>query len=114
MVFSLSEETHLSRLQERAQPLVKKIKFVAHLCHVSPDCDNFKDTSGLLFNTKATYIRDTDCSQHASIIGKHPQEMFRGLNLLSELINQIIVTKDRACLLMLVSIFRNSCAPFFR
>ncbi|XP_071534199.1 gamma-tubulin complex component 6 isoform X3 [Panulirus ornatus] len=113
MVFSLSGETHLSKLQQKAQPLVKKIRFVAHLCNVTPNCDKVKETSGPIFNTKATYIQEPDCSQHTSLIGGH-QEMFRGLNLLGELLNQIIVTKDRACLLLLVSIFKNSCAPFFR
>ncbi|XP_042215461.1 gamma-tubulin complex component 6-like isoform X2 [Homarus americanus] len=113
-VFSFSGETHLPKFQERARHLLKKIRFVAHLCHISLNCYKVGDTPGLTSNKKATDLNNSTRPQHTLGVGEPHQEMLRGLNLLGELLNQIIVTKDQACLLLLVSIFKNSCAPFFQ
>nr|XP_045604583.1 gamma-tubulin complex component 6-like isoform X2 [Procambarus clarkii] len=114
MVFTLSGETHLSRLQERAQHLLKKIKFVAHLFQITSNCYKNGNTPRLLPDSTAVNIGISHRLQHTSVNEECHQEMLRGLNLLSELLNQVILTKDRACLLLLISIFRNSCAPFLR
>lgn len=115
MVFSLSGETHLPRLQERAQHLLKKIKFVAHLFHISSNCyKNYTTTRRLVPDNKTTDTETGHGLQHTSVVTEGHQEMLRGLSLLGELLNQVILTKDQACLLLLMSVFKNACAPFFR
>ncbi|KAK4323217.1 hypothetical protein Pmani_006068 [Petrolisthes manimaculis] len=99
-VFSLGGEEHLARLQQRAQPLLRKVKFVAHLCKFT-EVNSTKQPRGNEENQGEDRLR-----------GK--QDIPRGLTLLGELLNQIMVTKDREYLLILVSIFKNSCIPFFR
>ncbi|XP_063885450.1 gamma-tubulin complex component 6-like isoform X3 [Scylla paramamosain] len=104
MVLSLGDETLLSALQDKAQPLVKKIKFIASVCKVS------------LSNKKAKLPVApgiTNRKQQGNVEESHAA-LPRGLCLLGELLNRMTTTNDRDCLLLLISIFRSSCIPFFR
>ena len=104
MVLSLGEETLLSALQDKAQPLVKKIKFVASVCKV-PLCNDkakLRGAPGLNHKGQQGNVDDSNAG------------LPRGLCLLGELRNRMTTTNDRDCLLLLISIFRSSCIPFFR
>ncbi|KAG0728094.1 Gamma-tubulin complex component 6 [Chionoecetes opilio] len=89
MVLSLWEETLLLALQHKAQPLLNKIKYIASLCKIT--------TAGV-----------TNVRQDQGYTG-----LPRGLGLLGALLDAMVTTKDRDCLLLLVSIFKRSCIPFF-
>lgn len=99
-VFSLGGEEHLARLQQKAQPLLRKVKFVAHLCKLTP-------------TNSSEGPRSNERNQREDRL-RGKQRIPRGLALLGELLNQMMVTKDREYMLILVSVFKNSCIPFFR
>ncbi|MPC29295.1 Gamma-tubulin complex component 6 [Portunus trituberculatus] len=104
MVLSLGDETLLSALQDKAQPLVKKIKFVASVCKVSLSNNKVKLPAAPGINDK---------KQQGSV-DESCAGLPRGLCLLGELLHRITTTTDRDCLLLLISIFRSACIPFFR
>lgn len=109
-MFALTEDSHLSKLIQQAQPLVKKIRFVAHLCNITSICKTGEVSSGSSSDSKEIKLYTTNNSLNTG----ENQEAMKGLTLLGKLLNQIIVTKERDCLLLLVYIFKNSCKPFFR
>lgn len=108
MVLSLGNETLLSALQYKAQPLVKKIKFIASLCKVSTNSKKAKQTANPL--SVGSGISN---KRQLGSVEESPVGLPRGLRLLGELLNCMITTKDRDCLLLLISIFKSSCIPFF-
>ncbi|XP_037788824.1 LOW QUALITY PROTEIN: gamma-tubulin complex component 6-like [Penaeus monodon] len=121
MVLSLVGGKHLLQLQQKAQNLVKKVKFVAELCHISSVSEIIK-TSGMRTRTNGKVVgpecSNTSLKSHDSpsvsqiqiSTGKLP----RGLSLIGELHSRLMVTKDRECSLLLVSILKATCVPFFR
>lgn len=122
MVLSLVGGKHLLQLQQKAQNLVKKVKFVAELCHISPVSEIIQNSSmrtrtngkGAGPESSAnTSLKSHDSSSVSQIqisTGKLP----RGLSLIGELHSRLMVTKDRECSLLLVSILKATCVPFFR
>ncbi|XP_042892741.1 uncharacterized protein LOC122266881, partial [Penaeus japonicus] len=122
MVLSLVSEKHLLQLQQKAQNLVKKVRFVAQLCHIAPMSEIIIN-SGMQTKTNGKVSRPESSantplksqnlgsgSQIQTSTGKLP----RGLSLIGELHSRLMVTKDRECSLLLVSILRATCVPFFR
>lgn len=121
-VLSLGDETLLSGLLDKAQPLVKKIKFIASLCKITT-CSKkakesqkiSKDTTGIKNFKEATDISlGISNKRQLGKIEEGPACLPRGLCLLGDLLNSITTTKDRDCLLLLISIFKSSCMPFLR
>lgn len=121
-VLSLGDETLLSTLLNKAQPLVKKIKFIASLCKITTvskkdkgSQNTSRDTPGINTTKEA---RDTSLGisdkRQPGRVEEGPASLPRGLCLLGDLLNSITTTKDRDCLLLLISIFKSSCMPFIR
>lgn len=104
MVISLGDETLLSALQDKAQPLVKKIKFIASVCKVS-----LSDKKA-----KLPVVPGISSKRQQGSVDESHAGLPKGLCLLGELLNRMTTTNDRDCLLLLISIFKSSCIPFFR
>ncbi|XP_050715937.1 gamma-tubulin complex component 6-like isoform X10 [Eriocheir sinensis] len=121
-VLNLGDETLLSGLLDKAQPLVKKIKFVASLCKITTNSKRTKESQNVSRDTAGiNRIKETtDISlgisnkRQLGKVEEGPACLPRGLCLLGDLLNSITTTKDRDCLLLLISIFKSSCMPFFR
>ncbi|XP_047498334.1 gamma-tubulin complex component 6-like isoform X2 [Penaeus chinensis] len=122
MVLSLVGGKHLLQLQQKAQNLVKKVKFVAEICHISPVSEIIK-TSGMRTRTSGKVVgpessANTSLKSHnsssVSQVQISTEKLPRGLSLIGELHSRLMVTKDRECSLLLVSILKATCVPFFR
>lgn len=121
-VLNLGDETLLSGLLDKAQPLVKKIKFIASLCKITTNSKKAKESQNISRDTAGiNRVKETtDISlgisnkRQLGKVEEGPACLPRGLCLLGDLLNSITTTKDRDCLLLLISIFKSSCMPFFR
>ena len=112
----------LLHLLQKVESLVRRVKFVSSICCVSQEYESFSDdTMESSCTHEASQMAEqeeqsqlTDLSLTRSQCNKPYGGVSLGLNLLGDLNNLIMMTKDREYLLLLVYVMKVTCMPFFR
>ncbi|KAK7075355.1 hypothetical protein SK128_019340, partial [Halocaridina rubra] len=104
-VLLLSGERYLLQLLQRVKKLVRRIKFVSSVCHVTLEPKILKSGGTLTCENQSQSCTETAPSTGIS-------NMPRGMNLIGELISHLLVTKNEEYLTLLVYLIKSTCIPF--